>query len=133
MYNMKRLLLILTITVMGLASCKKEKTAKPSLIGFWKGKYGNTTNYPSSGYGFLFRKDGSVRVYNSVDTAASSKAEGTYTLTGSTINASYTYQNAFADTYSFTGTVNPSFTFLEGTWGAGTNNNNGGRYFVVKE
>lgn len=116
-----------------IVSCKKDKdeTQKPSLAGFWKGKYGNTTSYPSLGYAFLFRTDGTVRVFNNLDTAAALKAEGTYTLSGSTVSTKYTYSNATV--YSTSAAMDAKMIFMEGTWGSGTNTTDGGKFFIVKQ
>jgi hypothetical protein len=104
----------------------------PSINGLWKGKYGNgATTYPTAGYSFLYRSNGTVRVFDGTDTSTASKAEGTYTITGTTVNSTYTYLPA-GSTFSTTATFNTAFTFIEGTWGNGTNTSNGGRYFVVK-
>ena len=116
--------------------CKKDNPEpKPSMVGFWQGKYGVGDDYPSNGYAFLFRADGTIRVFNGTDTtsAAVSKAEGIYSILGSTVTARYTYMSDGEDTFSFAGKVNAQFTFLEGTWGTGDNTVGNGKYFVVKQ
>src|SRR5690606_10447287 len=132
----------LLIMVAGLGAfmffaCKKdnpEPQPAPSMVGFWQGKYGAGENYPTNGYAFLFRADGTIRVFNGIDTtsAAVAKGEGIYSILGATVTAKYTYLSEGGATFSFTGAVNSSFTFLEGTWGSGDNTSGNGRYFVVK-
>jgi hypothetical protein len=113
-------------------ACKKDKDDKPTIVGLWKGKYGGTTNYPHISYAILFRSNGTVRVFDGTDTTTAQKAEGTYTVTGgSTVNTTYSYPPAIQ--YSTTATINTGMTFMEGTYGTGTNTTNGGRFFVVKE
>jgi hypothetical protein len=130
-------ILLATFTAVILFSaCKKSDPAPPSdpaYVGLWKGKYGNgTTVYPTSGYAFLFRNNGTVRVFNSADTTAATKAEGTFTISGTTINTTYNYIGG-GGTYSTTATMDSKNTFQEGTWGSGTNTTNGGNFFIVKQ
>lgn len=123
-------------------SCKKSTTTvttnippAPSILALWKGKYGSGTAYPNSGYAFLFRADGTVRVFNAQDTTLSTtaKAEGTYLKSGSTVTTTYTYLAPASGTYSTSATVDANITFIEGTWGSGTNTTNGGLYFINKQ
>ena len=133
---MKALLavLMMAFTIAILSSCKKDKTESPGIRGYWQGKYGNGASaYPTLPYFFLFRNDGTVRIYaNVADTATASKAEGTYTVSGSTVTTTYTYLTV-SQQYSTTATVDSRFTFIEGTWGNGTNTTNGGRFFLNKQ
>jgi hypothetical protein len=113
-------------------SCKKDKAPESaSIVGFWSGKYGSSTDYPTSGYAALFRANGTVRFFNSTDTATATKAEGTYTISGSAVTASYTY--SVGDSYSVSAIVDSKFTFLEGSWGSGANTTNGGKWFMAKK
>jgi hypothetical protein len=77
---MKTLYLLLSvITVLAIASsCKKSSNspAPKSVVGYWVGDYGSGTATPSEGYAFLFRTNGTVRVYNNSDTTTALAAEG---------------------------------------------------------
>jgi hypothetical protein len=121
---------------MVFTSCKKSSDPMPTdpgYVGLWKGKYGGgATAYPTSGYSFLFRNNGTVRVFDGSDTATASKAEGTYSLTGATVNCTYTYVGTTSQ-FSTAATIDPKYSFQEGTWGSGTNTSNGGKYFIVKQ
>lgn len=134
MKTSKLLFIVIGIIAVSLSACKKNDPA-PGLTGFWTGKYGSGNNYPTNGYAFLFRSDGTVRVFNDSDTtnAAVTRAEGIYSFLGSTVTAKYTYLNAGGSTFSVTGAVNSQFTFIEGTWGPGDNTSGNGRYFLVKQ
>jgi len=121
---------VLCLSVFAI-SCKKDKE-NPSIVGFWKGKYGSNTAYPNLTYAFLFRGNGTVRVFNNSDTANASKAEGTYTVTGNTVKTTYVYSEILQQC-STIATVDSKFTFMEGTWGNGTNTTNGGYYFINKQ
>lgn len=127
-----KLVFLFAFVFLLFSSCKKSKdpVVTASIVGFWTGKYGQSTSYPSSGYAALFRSNGTVRFFNSADTASGTKAEGTYTISGTTINATYTF--SVGDSYSISATADPKFTFLEGSWGSGTNTTNGGKWFMYK-
>ena len=115
-------------------SCKKDdpKPEVPSVVGFWSGKYGNSsTTYPTVGYAALFRANGTVRFFDGSDTATAKKGEGAYTVSGNTVNATYAYTPG--SNYSVSSLSDAKFTFLEGTWGNGTNTTNGGRWFMNKK
>ena len=133
----KFLAIAVGLGVISLFACKKDSPTPevPSMVGFWMGKYGASENYPTNGYSFLFRADGTVRVFNGTDTtsAAVGRAEGIYSILGSTVTTKYTYLSDGGATFSTAGTVNGRFTFLEGTWGSGDNTSGNGRYFIVKQ
>lgn len=122
-------LLLISATV--FISCKKDKADKPSLIGMWKGKYGGGTAYPNVPWTILFRDNGTLRVFDGSDTTTALKAEGTYTVAGTTVTTFYKY--ASSQVYSTSATINPNMTFQEGTYGSGGDVTNGGRFFLVKE
>ncbi|MFD2918928.1 hypothetical protein ACFS6H_04340 [Terrimonas rubra] len=117
-----------------ITSCKKDKDDKPSLQGYWAGKYGNTTAYPTQPFAILLRNNGTARILaNNADTTAGAKAEGTYTISGSTLTCTYTYIPPGSGTYSLQAEVNNIFTFMEGGWGNGTSTTNGGKFYFVKK
>ncbi|MFT3825644.1 MAG: hypothetical protein QM731_17120 [Chitinophagaceae bacterium] len=131
--KIKKLSALLLIAVTMFAACSKDKDDDVSIVGFWKGKYGSPlTTYPTNGYCFLFRSNGTVRVFDGTDTTTASKAEGTYTVSGTTVNTTYSYITGGSQ-YSTTGTVDSKFTFIEGTWGPGTNATSSGRFFINKQ
>lgn len=114
-------------------SCKKESSPEtPSIVGFWKGKWGSSDAYPTYGYAALFRSNGTVRIFDGADTATAAKAEGTYTVSGTTVTANYTYAGS-ANLLAISATVDSKFTFIEGTWGNSPSNTNGGRWFLNKK
>ena len=136
MKTFKLLTMATVIVPVLLTACKKDDPEPRTVTGFWVGKYGSNNNYPTSDYAFLFRGDGTVRVFSGgADTTSAgvSKAEGIYSFLGSTVTAKYTYMGAGGTTFSVSAKVNSKFTFMEGTWGPGDNTSGSGRYFVVKE
>jgi hypothetical protein len=131
--SMKTLKLSLLAAAAMLAiSCSKTETPKPSINGLWIGKYSSgATAYPIYGYAFLFRPDGTVRVFNDADTTVANKAEGTYAILGSTITTNYKFITG-GQSYSTSAKINENYTFMEGTWGSGTNVTSGGNFFIYK-
>jgi hypothetical protein len=112
-------------------ACKKDKDDQSSIPGLWKGKYGNTTDYPNKGYAVLFRTNGTIRVYDGSDTATAYAAEGTYSISNSTVTTTYDYGDGME--YSTTAEMNVHKTFMEGTYGNGDNTWDAGRFFLVKQ
>ena len=132
---MKKLFGALLLGSIVLVSCKKESCPapeSPTIVGFWTGKYGSVSAYPTLGYSALFRSNGTVRFYDGTDTTTASKAEGTYTVSGSTVTSTYNYLSGGSQ-FSVSATVDSKFTFLEGTYGSGLNTTNGGKWFMNKK
>ena len=132
---MKKVIIALLFGSLLVVSCKKESCPAPetpTIVGFWGGKYGLAASYPTMGYSALFRSNGTVRFFDSNDTAAASKAEGTYSISGSTVAATYVYVGTTGQ-FSVSATVDAKFTFLEGTYGSGLNTTNRGMWFMNKK
>lgn len=111
----------LLFTLVLVQSCKKDDEAAPAptVVGYWVGKYGNGAGAATLDYAFLFRADGTLKVYaNNTDTAAAAKATGTYWISGTKVNTTYTYPGNMK--YSSASTADENFTTMSGTWGSGT-------------
>lgn len=111
-----------------------------TIVGFYTGKIGNNTDYPSFQMAFLFRSDGTVRVYNNnistpgyFDTSLIPPAEGTYIVAGNTVTTYCAYVSNPLNTFSTYGTLDSAFTYMDGTWGYGTATSGGGYYFSYKQ
>ncbi|MGJ7033477.1 hypothetical protein [Niabella hirudinis] len=132
---MKSKLLIVLVALSILTACKKKKedaTPPPSVVGFWEGKYGNGSSVPGSSYFFLFRSNGTVRVYaDNSDTASAGKAEGTYIVSGNTVKTTYTYPPSIS--YSTQAIVDAGFATMDGTWGSGANVSGSGTFRIFKK
>jgi hypothetical protein len=164
MKNIIRIFITIFITLILFASCKKGNTGTTSTItdtttikdtiritdtlphpitafaGFYTGKIGNNSDYPSFQMAFLFRSDGTVRVYNNnistpgnADTSIIPPAEGTYLLSGDTVTTYCRYLSDTTNTFSTFAIVDSSFSYMEGTWGFGMFNNGGGFFWVYKQ
>ena len=129
------ILFIALLAINLLFACKKkDKTPAPTVVGFWKGMYGNGTATPATSYAFLFRSNGTVRVYaNLTDTATASKAEGTYNTSSTTVQTTYKYLPGLVQTFSTTATANEALTTMTGTWGSGSSTSGGGTFNLVKQ
>lgn len=130
---MNKLIIALLVCSFVFISCKKDKAPETaSIVGFWKGKWGNGDAYPVYGYAALFRANGTVRVFDGADTATASKAEGTYTVAGTTVTANYTYTGS-SSPLAISAIVDAKFTFLEGTWGTSPSATSGGKWILNKK
>lgn len=132
---MKKTLLILTIcSIAVLFACKKKDNPEPksTVVGFWEGKYGEGSDIPNYTFAFLFRSNGTVRVYSDyTDTATSSNAEGTYIVTGSKVKTTYSY--GASTSYSTIADIDAGFTAMDGTWGENANTSGKGTFRVFKK
>ena len=135
---MKKTIYIAVLSlIIGLAatSCKKDETkAKFSPVGFWKGKWSNSSSpTPTPNNEFLwltFKEDGTIRVcYDDTDTTGSNKASGTYTVSDD--NTVSWIVPDFDE--SSVANVRENETKLVGSWGQTPSNNNQGLLEVTKQ
>lgn len=131
-FNFLAVLILLMASILTFWGCKKSKDDVKTVVGYWEGKYGNGSGTPTLAYYFLFKSDGSVKVYaNTADTASATKAQGTYTVSGTTIKTTYKFTSNL--TYSTSATVDNSFTSMAGTWGNNANTTDGGLFTLTKK
>lgn len=130
-------MLLISMVVVSMYSCKKDNDDEPqdSPAGYWKGFYGSGTNPATQNYSWLFRENGTLRVYSqSADTTAGSKAEGTYSVNGSTIKTSYTYiSGAISGSFSTTASTPDDFETMSGTYGSGSATTGGGTFILTRQ
>ena len=130
-----KFLFVLVLGITLFASCNKDKDDVVSipateLTGVLEGKYGTGTNTPSSFYSFNLKADGTMQELNS---AGEINGTGTWTITGTTFRATHHYlfpANAFFVT---TGTYNTATKTITGTWGYGSNDSDGGKWYMTKK
>jgi len=117
------------------ADCKKSNSAAApphrSVVGYWVGKFADGGATPTNGFAFLFRPNGTVRVYDDQDTASGSATEGTYALADSTVTTTYSNGGAYGP-YNTVGVLNSTSTQISGSWGDGGTNYNGGIFYLNK-
>lgn len=131
---MKNIISLLLVSTYIFTSCEKDEIVKenPKTVeGFWEGKFGNGDDEPDQYIAYLFRKDGSVKVYGDPDTTKTPFANGLYEVNGQNIGAKYIYNNGTI--HSVYGMIDEKFTIIDGVWGIGDNVNDGGLFSVNKK
>jgi hypothetical protein len=91
------------------------------IIGYWPGAYENPGYYPDQQFSFLFRSNGTVRVYiyGTDSSNALFTGEGQYQVTDSIV---VTKLNIGSNLYSTIDTIRfNGYIFMEGTIGQGLN------------
>ncbi|HET6252550.1 MAG TPA: hypothetical protein VFE32_00680 [Puia sp.] len=98
----------------------------PTIVGYWTGAWSyDLSSFPTNPYNFLFRSDGTVKIYENFDTAASSLYEGTYAVHGDTVSGIY------RGSFTFVAVVDSDYTFMQGFWG-NTTDQKIGLFFTAK-
>jgi hypothetical protein len=132
---MKKLLLAAVLFTAFLSSCKKEECPKPTypIEGLWVGKYGSGTNAPASGFSMVVEANGKVTVADGDNITSSSKAAGTWTLTGNVFKATYTYSSPGGSTFTIQANFTNTGKLESGTYGSGANATGGGTWFMDRK
>lgn len=116
-------------TNLGTFTGKKHITGNSGLSqlkGYWLGYYGSGSGLPTNDYVMVFEENGKLSVAAYPTLHGSLPATGTYSIYGNTVIGSYTY--LIGGTYSFKFDLTPGVPHVNGTWGYGANNNNGGNF-----
>jgi hypothetical protein len=127
------LFVIFAFTVTFIA-CKKKECPAPTYQaeGLWVGKYGNGTNAPSSGFSMVLETGGKITVADGDNITSSTKAVGTWTLTGNIFKATYTYSGG-GSTFTIQANWSNDGKMTSGTWGSGTNPTGSGTWFMDRK
>jgi hypothetical protein len=127
-------LLVVLLLIVTVTSCKKEKAPAPTypVEGYWVGKYGNGTSTPASGFSMVVEAGGKVTVADGDNITSSSKAAGTWTVTGNVFKATYTYANG-GSTFTIQANWSNDGKLTSGTWGSGTNVSGNGTWFMDRK
>ncbi len=131
---MKKISFVLLLLSFSLAfsSCKKESAPVYTIEGYWVGKYGSSSATPNSGYAMLVEPGGVLTIADGSTISGSSKAIGTWTITGNVFKATYTYQNG-GSTFSIQANFSNSGKLTEGTWGSGSNVSGSGTWYMDRK
>ncbi len=126
--------LVALTSVLLLSSCKKDDCPAPTypVEGLWVGKYGNGTAAPSSGYSMVVEPGGTLTVADGASITASTKASGTWTITGNIFKATYTYSGG-STTYSIQSNWTNDGKMATGTWGPGSTPTGNGTWFMDRK
>ncbi len=108
------------------ALIKQIKTAAANpFIGVWNGTFGTGQNNTPNFYSFRLNADGNLEL---LDINGNATAKGTYKIVNNQISGFYISANNVV--VSFAGSI--SNNQLSGTWGNGTNTDNGGKWLMNK-
>lgn len=121
-------------TNLGTFTAKKHITGNSGLSqlkGYWLGYYSTGSGAPTNDYVMVFEEGGKLSVAAHPTLHGSFPATGTYSIYGNTVIGSYTY--FIGGTYSFKFDLTNGFPDVNGTWGYGSNNNNGGNFTLSSQ
>jgi hypothetical protein len=131
---LKMAALALFITA-GFAACKKDHdqstNSNPAMEGVYAGKFGYGNDTPDEDFKFAVKANGvfqELSVNNGNPTG-----QGTYTINGNTLTATYTMLWSPYNKYSVSGTFNASTGKIAGTWGYDNNPSDGGKIDMAKQ
>ncbi|MFT3845381.1 MAG: hypothetical protein QM725_10030 [Lacibacter sp.] len=129
---MKKCFILLLLISGAMVSCKKTSVTYP-IEGYWVGKYGSGTAAPSSGYSMVVEPGGVLTIADGSSITSSSKATGTWTLTGNTFKATYTYSTPGGSTFSIQATFSNDGKLTNGTWGSGASATGSGTWYMDRK
>ncbi|GAB3910012.1 hypothetical protein GCM10028803_48900 [Larkinella knui] len=106
------------------SSCKQNDDPAPgSVVGSWIGKYStNATTVPNITWDTM--------ILTSSGALQGSDRMGTFNVSGNVITATYVRTGT---TFSFRCDIKEDFNKLEGTWGNGASQTNGGLMVLTKQ
>lgn len=132
---MKKLnfLFVFIVFAAAFTACKKKDCPAPTypVEGLWVGKYGSGATTPSSGYSMVVEPGGKLTVADGDNITTSTKASGTWTLTGNVFKATYTYPPS--TTYSIQANWSSDGKMTSGTWGPGATPTGSGTWFMDRK
>lgn len=123
-----------SFTNLGTFTGKKHITGNlgfSQLKGYWLGYYGVGSSSPTYDYVMLFEEDGKLSVAGHPTLNGSYAAVGTYSIYGNSVVGTYTY--LIGGTYSFKLELTNGSLSTNGTWGYGSNDNNGGNFTLSSQ
>lgn len=133
MKKFKNLFLFLLASLV-LISCKKDTnppTNPNTIAGTYEGKFGTGDNTPSSFFSFNIKPNG---ILEEISNTGEVLGTGIWTISGSTFQGSYDYNEPSNNSYSVKATYDASAKNLtNGTWGYGNNETNGGKWNMTKK
>ena len=127
-------LAFIAIIALSVTSCSNSDSTNPgtnpNIVGKWMGVYTPPLG-PSRYYALTFNTNGTVRVDQN-DIAAPDVANGTWTISGNNIQATYTFTGAMTGTVSIAGTYSSAPPQITGTIGTGSSTSGYGTFTVSK-
>ena len=135
--SMKKLTLafVALFALLPFISCKKDECPVPvyPIEGLWVGKYGSGSATPSSGYSMVIESGGKLTIADGDNITSSSKATGTWTLTGNVFSATYTYSTPGGSTFSIKADWSNNGKMSNGTWGPNATPTGSGTWYMDRK
>jgi hypothetical protein len=130
--NVFRTAAVVMLALTIFTSCKKSDPVPVYPIeGLWVGKYGNGAAAPASGFSMVVEAGGKVTVADGDNITSSSKAPGSWTLTGNVFKATYTYPGG--NTFTIQANWGSDGKMTTGTWGSGSNPTGSGTWLMDRK
>lgn len=129
-----KMALIALVIATGFAACNKDsddEVISSPVEGSYAGKYGFGTDAPDLDFKFKVSPGG---IFQEISTSTGNvKGQGTWTLNGNTLTATYTMLFSPFNKYSVSGTYDPATKKITGTWGYDNNPSDGGKMEMAKQ
>lgn len=128
------ILLLCFLLINVFSSCKKDDCPAPiyPVEGLWTGKYGTGVTEPNLGFSMVVEAGGKLTVADGDNITTSSKAAGTWILTGNVFTATYTYSGG-GSTFSIKADWSNNGKMTNGTYGNGAIPTGGGTWFMDRK
>ena len=129
---------ILMLAIASFASCKKDndlpapqQQQTTAAEGLYAGKYGFGNDVPDTEQKYRIKAGG---VFQEIGTSSGTViGQGTWSMTGNKLTASYTMNFAPFNKYSIVATFNATTGKLVGTWGGEHNSADGGKIDMTRQ
>ena len=129
-----KMALIALLFATGFVACNKDSNddVVPAPVeGTYVGKYGFGTDNPDLDYKFKVSPGG---VFQEISiTSGNATGQGTWSVNGNTLTATYTMLFSPFNKYSVSGTYDPATQKMTGTWGYDTSATDGGKMDMAKQ
>lgn len=132
MKKVKMAILALAIAT-GFVACNKDSDdVTPSPVeGTYVGKYGFGNDTPDLDFIFKVSPGG---IFQEISASTGNvKGQGTWSVNGNTLTATYTMLFSPYNKYSVSGTYDPATQKMTGTWGYDNNVTDGGKMEMAKQ
>lgn len=128
-----KMALIALVFATGFVACNKDSddVAPSPVEGTYVGKYGFGNDTPDLDFIFNVSPSGIFQEISA--TTGNVKGQGTWTVNGNTLSATYTMLFTPYSKYSVTGTYDPATQKMTGTWGYDNNASDGGKMDMAKQ
>lgn len=133
MKKMKMALLALVFAT-GFVACNKDsndEVISSPVEGIYVGKYGFGNDNPDLDFKFKVSPGG---IFQEISTSTGNvKGQGTWSVNGNTLTATYTMLFSPYSKYSVSGTYDPATQKMTGTWGYDNNVSDGGKMDMARQ